>query len=125
MLAGTDLEASDHGTWLGITKQGRFSALTNFRENNFRGSTSRGMLVRDFLLASDTVQQDVLKLQKHQQDYGGFNLVCFDFAKKDSVDMAYITNREDQSVINLKPGEIYGKEVRNCYSTAMRELNLV
>ena len=30
LLAGKDLEAG--GTWLGITKNGRFSAITNFRE---------------------------------------------------------------------------------------------
>ena len=30
ILAGKDLQAG--GTWLGLNKQGRFSALTNFRE---------------------------------------------------------------------------------------------
>src|SRR3954451_16582550 len=49
LLAGRDL--SQRGTWLGISKNGRFGALTNFRDaseqqSNFR---SRGEIVTDFL----------------------------------------------------------------------------
>ena len=31
ILAGRDLEK--HGTWMGVTKQGRFSALTNYQRS--------------------------------------------------------------------------------------------
>ena len=49
LLAGRDL--SQRGTWLGISKTGRFAALTNYRDaskqqSNFR---SRGEIVTDFL----------------------------------------------------------------------------
>ncbi|KAF1806653.1 NRDE protein-domain-containing protein [Mucor lusitanicus] len=113
VLAGTDLEKHPddvdlkNGTWLGITKEGRFSALTNYRESNFRGKVSRGVLVRDFLCDKESVHDSVEHLQAHTNDYGGFSLVNFDFSKKPA-DMAYVTNREDQSTVELKPGEIYG-----------------
>lgn len=114
MLAGTDLEKHPddmdlkNGTWLGITKEGRFSALTNYRETNFRGKVSRGVLVRDFLYDKKSVHDSAQQLQTHTDDYGGFSLVNFDFSK-DPADMAYITNRENQSTVELKPGEVYGK----------------
>lgn len=92
---------------MGITRQGRFSALTNYRESNFRGKVSRGVLVRDFLCESESVHDSVQHLQAHKNDFGGFSLVNFDFSK-DPVEMSYITNRENQSTIELKPDEIYG-----------------
>ncbi|KAI7897937.1 NRDE protein-domain-containing protein [Cokeromyces recurvatus] len=113
VLAGIDLEFNSgdqqlkNGTWLGITRQGRFSALTNYREQNFRGSISRGVLVRDFLWSSDSVHACLDNLYEHRNDYGGFNLIHFDFSK-DPVEMAYLSNRENQNRIDLKPGEIYG-----------------
>ncbi|MCX7180793.1 MAG: NRDE family protein, partial [Proteobacteria bacterium] len=47
VLAGRDLEAG--GTWMGITRTGRFAALTNFRDpaQNRSGAPSRGGLVAD------------------------------------------------------------------------------
>ena len=49
ILAGRDLTAM--GTWLGVTKQGRIAALTNFRDptNLESGRLSRGAVVKDFL----------------------------------------------------------------------------
>ncbi|MBK8226653.1 MAG: NRDE family protein [Flavobacteriales bacterium] len=51
ILAGRDLKA--HGTWMGITTLGRFSAVTNFRDLRRApvNGPSRGLLVRDALLA--------------------------------------------------------------------------
>jgi uncharacterized protein with NRDE domain len=46
--AGRDLQAG--GTWLGMSRTGRFAALTNVREGGARsGGRSRGELVADFL----------------------------------------------------------------------------
>ena len=54
ILAGKDLDAG--GTWLGLSRNGRFAAVTNYRyvdENGVMESKplSRGQLVTDFLLS--------------------------------------------------------------------------
>jgi uncharacterized protein with NRDE domain len=51
ILAGRDRKAQ--GTWMGITMQGRFAAVTNFRDlrRTAVNGPSRGLLVRDALLA--------------------------------------------------------------------------
>ena len=52
-LAGRDLRAG--GTWLGVTRSGRFAALTNIRDplRHDPGAPSRGDLVVRFLLGRD------------------------------------------------------------------------
>jgi uncharacterized protein with NRDE domain len=52
ILGPQDLFRPAHGTWLGITRQGRVAVLTNYQENeNIRGCVSRGAMVVDFLSA--------------------------------------------------------------------------
>jgi uncharacterized protein with NRDE domain len=48
IFAGRDLEKT--GTWMGVTRDGKFSALTNFRDPAQRKSNapSRGLLVSDY-----------------------------------------------------------------------------
>lgn len=50
IVAGRDL--NDGGTWMGISRRGRFAAVTNYRDpaSLQPNAPSRGMLVRDFLL---------------------------------------------------------------------------
>ncbi|KAI8097837.1 NRDE protein-domain-containing protein [Gilbertella persicaria] len=113
VLAGTDLEVNladrhlKNGTWLGITRQGRFSALTNYRETNYTGTLSRGFLVRDFLWGKASVQESMETVEKQMQDYGGFSLLYFDFSKEPT-EMAYLSNRKNQPIINLNTKEVYG-----------------
>lgn len=84
VLAGKDLQAG--GTWLGLNKQGRFSALTNFRQPQFfdKNKKSRGDLVLQALANKDN---DITKqLAESSNNYNAFNLVfgqldnliCFD-----------------------------------------------
>lgn len=49
ILAGRDLKML--GTWMGITRSGRFAALTNFRDPSAQltNPQSRGKLVSDYL----------------------------------------------------------------------------
>ena len=48
ILAGKDLKGG--GTWLGVSKDGRFGALTNYRENSSENKKiSRGRLLKDYL----------------------------------------------------------------------------
>ena len=84
ILAGKDLQAG--GTWLGLNKQGRFSALTNFRQPQFidQNKKSRGDLVLQALAQNNDEIATVLANSAHH--YNGFNLVfgqlnhlvCFD-----------------------------------------------
>jgi len=49
----SERKISGYGSWLGCTRQGLFSTLTNYREDPNKllpNATSRGYLVRDFLL---------------------------------------------------------------------------
>ena len=74
-LGGRDLEAG--GTWLGVRRNGRFAALTNFRDPLDVGSQlrSRGHLVTEFL-ASDLAPEAYVQLISAQtSDFRGFNLL--------------------------------------------------
>src|SRR5699024_12021668 len=76
ILAGRDLEAM--GTWMGITKQGRFAALTNYRNPNEQhpANMSRGHIVSSFLKSKGKPINFLKKLQQERHDYNGFNLIA-------------------------------------------------
>jgi len=80
ILAGRDLKAG--GTWLGISRSGRFAAVTNFRDPSDRRSTarSRGELVADFLAASDEPVAYVERIARRAHEYNAFNLLVGDSA---------------------------------------------
>ena len=74
LLAGRDLQAG--GTWLGITRDGRFAAVTNYREGEHSDVLhSRGRLTCDFLLSEQTASEYLQPLQEQAGDYRGFNLL--------------------------------------------------
>ena len=78
ILAGRDLEAG--GTWMGITRSGRFAALTNYRDPTVRrpGAPSRGALVRDCLSTPDKVTATLERVAQVSAGYPGFNLLVSD-----------------------------------------------
>lgn len=78
LLAGRDLLAG--GSWLGVTRDGRFAAVTNYREARTvtPPPRSRGDLVRDYLLGEGSTADYVRSLPKHAADFAGFNLLCGD-----------------------------------------------
>lgn len=75
VLGGRDLEAG--GTWLGITSQGRFAALTNFRERRAppANASSRGQLVADYLMSQFTPTGFAQELQRMAGRFAGFSLI--------------------------------------------------
>ena len=75
LLAGRDLEQG--GTWLGITRNGRIAALTNFRDGTRKraGRRSRGWLVRDFLLSQHAPDAFLAGVHRDRSQYDGFNLL--------------------------------------------------
>lgn len=78
ILGGRDLQAN--GTWLGVNKNGRFAAVTNFAETPAEPipARTRGELTSHFL-NSDIAPVDYLSdVDALADQYRGFNLVLFD-----------------------------------------------
>ena len=75
ILAGRDLLQG--GTWLGITKNGRFAALTNYRDPSLPliGRFSRGDIVREYLSADEEPLEFIRKLAEDRSLYDGFNII--------------------------------------------------
>jgi uncharacterized protein with NRDE domain len=98
LLAGRDLEAG--GTWMGITRQGRFAALTNHRNPPSTPETprSRGMLTLDFLAGDIDPEAYLEKIAGSAGEYAGFNLVVGDHRQ-----LYYFSNIEAR-VRKLTPG---------------------
>ncbi|MDO8789482.1 MAG: NRDE family protein [Sulfuritalea sp.] len=78
VLAGRDLEAG--GTWMGVTRAGRFAALTNYRDpaQNRSGAPSRGALVTDFLLGDEAPQAYLERIAARGSRCNGYNLLVSD-----------------------------------------------
>jgi uncharacterized protein with NRDE domain len=78
VLAGRDLECM--GTWLGVTRAGRFAALTNFRDPSERktNAPSRGQLVSDFLTSEREPREYLEDVAARAPDYNGFSLLVGD-----------------------------------------------
>lgn len=74
VLAGRDLSAM--GTWLGVTRTGRFAAVTNLRVPGGRsGSASRGDLVRSYLEGERDARDHAHEVIARAHLVGPFNLV--------------------------------------------------
>ncbi|MFK7948869.1 MAG: NRDE family protein [Saprospiraceae bacterium] len=101
ILAGRDLKGN--GTWMGFNKNGRFSALTNYRNgfNEKKNAPSRGDLVTSFLLSQNDSLEYLQQLTESADSYNGYNLLTFD-----GKNLAYYSNQIEQPTI-LESG-IYG-----------------
>ena len=75
IVGGRDLEAG--GTWLAMTKSGRISMITNYRDvkNIKPQAPSRGFLVSDFLLRTDSPKHYLNEIAQDKAKYNGFNLI--------------------------------------------------
>jgi uncharacterized protein with NRDE domain len=101
VLAGRDLKAC--GTWLGIDRQGRIAAVTNYRQGQREAVAprSRGHLVSEFLTGDTGAAEYMDRVSREVELYNGFNLLAGDAAG-----MFYYSNREGR-VRALEPA-IYG-----------------
>jgi uncharacterized protein with NRDE domain len=101
ILAGRDLQAE--GTWLGLTKNGRFAFVTNYRDPAAirPDAPSRGQLVTRFLLSESSPGDYLRTLEPLAPQYNGFNLVVGNLHEA-----AYLSNYAE-GMVALGPG-FYG-----------------
>lgn len=101
LVAGRDLAAG--GTWFGVSATGRWAAVTNVREGERtppRGP-SRGWLVRDYLLGTESPDEFSRRLGVQAAAYAGFNLLL-----GAGREVWYVSNL-DAAPLQLSPG-FYG-----------------
>jgi uncharacterized protein with NRDE domain len=81
ILAGRDLEAG--GTWLGVTRRGRWGFVTNVRQGTRRDLQvpSRGVLVPRVLGDRRDIHTALIDTIAEANRYNGFNLMAGDFAQ--------------------------------------------
>lgn len=101
VLAGRDL--TQQGTWMGVTRNGRFAAITNYREviAPIANAPSRGKLVADFLTGTASPERYLQQILPKANQFSGFNLIL-----GDTQTLYYFGNR-DGRIRMLGPG-IYG-----------------
>ena len=94
VLAGRDLQAG--GTWMGITRSGRFAAITNYREPDAPEiplERSRGELVRNFLEGNSAPLPHAETLLADGEYYRGYNLLMGTPGS-----LAYVSNRDSRAL---------------------------
>ena len=77
VLAGRDVQGG--GTWMGVTTQGRFAALTNYRDPSMPvAARSRGVLAAEYLQGDLSAAAFARQVQADRGLYGGFSLLLAD-----------------------------------------------
>lgn len=78
IIAGIDCLA--HGTWLGLTRQGRFALLTNYRDPAalMPNAPSRGDLTSHYLTGRTSPADYARQIAATSSAYNGFNLIVGD-----------------------------------------------
>lgn len=104
LLAGRDLQAG--GTWMGMSRQGRFAAVTNFREPRSapEDAKSRGLLCTEFLQSTVDLEDYLDILSEERDRFAGFNLLVGDFSDTSQPRLACFSNRAENGFHYLKPG---------------------
>ena len=97
ILAGRDLQA--RGTWMGVSRSGRFAAVTNYRgATEPSAAESRGALVSGFLADSLSAARYMDDVAGRAARYSGFNLLACD-----REELWWMSNR-DGAPRRLDPG---------------------
>jgi uncharacterized protein with NRDE domain len=113
ILAGKDMAdvIGASGTWMGLSKSGKFSALTNIRAPSEKNPLlrTRGELTTQFLKSPLPASDYILKTSKVAQQYNGFNLLVGDLSSQNSPSLYWASNRK---LVNnrIKNGQTLSKE---------------
>src|SRR3546814_21028903 len=88
------------GSWLGITRQGRFALLTNYRDPSriITDAPSRGELVSQYLTGSEPPARYAQQIHTTGSAYSGFNLIVGDADAS-----YYVGNRPGQAAPDELP----------------------
>ena len=99
VLAGKDLKSG--GSWMGVTRSGKIAAVTNFRGPGkmWEDAPSRGNLVSDFLMGSESPNVFIDKLRTRARNYNGFNLLL-----GSAEGLWWYSNRYDEPPHMIVPG---------------------
>jgi uncharacterized protein with NRDE domain len=98
ILAGRDLQAG--GTWLGVSRSGRFAAVTNIRAPSQaqKRLKSRGELTLNFLKHNESVKDYAESLAEQFDQFAGYNLLIGDESA------LYYVNNFEKIITPLEPG---------------------
>jgi len=100
IISGIDAQAG--GTWLGMTRRGRYAFLTNYRDpGSFDPhAPSRGTLSSRYLMGDESPQDYARAVQAEAASYNGFNLIIGDLEGA-----CYVSNRSPQGqAVRLEQG---------------------
>ena len=98
IYAGRDL--SHGGTWLGLTTDGRFAAITNYRQSQRMrpAPRSRGELTLGYLSGSEDVAEYLQRASTHHAQYNGYSLIA------GRPDRLYVLSNRASGVSPISPG---------------------
>lgn len=104
IFAGRDLVGG--GTWLGMSRSGRFAAVTNYRDPAGKiGTLSRGALVTDFLRGNLPAREYLEVVRAYADDFSGFNLLAGEMSETRR-ELFYYSNRGGE--VRVLERGIYG-----------------
>lgn len=129
VLSARDLQREEKGTWMGVSREGRFAILTSYLESETNsskpiyGKLSRGAMVTEWLgsgikeSTADSVHRFINECGV--QDAGGFSMIAGHLKPKNPKDpdrslepIAVISNRcdhvDDVPWISGERGQVYG-----------------
>jgi uncharacterized protein with NRDE domain len=100
ILSGIDIEKG--GTWLGISKSGRFAMITNYRDpSQIKDlASSRGELVLRFLSSSLSPLHYCENLKTEWDAYNGYNLIVGEIQ---NLEFWYASNIKEE-IAKIEPG---------------------
>ena len=115
ILAGRDRAdvKGQPGTWMGISKSGRFAAITNVRAPSEKNpdAQTRGEITAKFLKTSDSPEMFIDTHAHTFNRYNGFNLLATDLSCKNP-ELVWLSNRVLMGK-NLRPRKVMNPQRLN------------